>query len=363
MSQKLFLYGLAVAVATAVACGSGDKSPNPVSPGAGGSVDAGDAGPGGESLKLTAPTPLTPANGSTLETFAPVLSVTASAPKFQGSGPLTIAHRFQLLNGSTVVRETRTSGTTWAPSGMEPKTTYGWRVRGEVGGMVGPWSTTWTFTTAEQPEAYNRPGELYDPLIDGKSVGQPQGSVTFIPNVGARLNGFTSHIRYPLPETITAGEFSMLVTGVLDNTEGGKTKLMSMSEGLADLITNDRRFTLERRGNPRGVVAWRLITHDDAIDTGPAERIYVPFSPNQTYLIRTVWGNNRLTITMNEGGASGRQIYRQSKSYAGVYDPSPHYAFVGAPVGRSGAVGASIPGMIARQVWISSNPRPSFANK
>ena len=35
MSKKLYLCGVAVALATAIACGSGDKSPSPVSPSAG----------------------------------------------------------------------------------------------------------------------------------------------------------------------------------------------------------------------------------------------------------------------------------------------------------------------------------------
>jgi hypothetical protein len=361
MFKKLYLFGLATALATAVACGSGDKG-NPVSPSAGGTVGAGDAGADGETLKVTAPGPQAPANGSTLDTFTPTLRVTAAAFRFQGSGRIT--HRFQLLNGSTVLREFSTAGTTWVPQNLENKTTYGWRARGEQGSFYGPWSATWTFTTPDQPEGYNRPGELYDPLIDGKTVGDIQGAVTFIPGVGAKLENFTSHIRYRLPQTVDQGEFSILVTGVPDNTEGGKTKLMAMSEGLADLITNDRRFTLERRGNPKGVIAWRMISHRDQIDTvGNAQRKYVRFSANQVYLVRAVWRSQFLNITINEGGASGKEIYRMGKPYNGAYDPNPHYAFAGAPIGRSGVEAATVPGMIVRQLWLSVNPRPAFANK
>jgi hypothetical protein len=359
MFKKLYLFGLAAALATALACGSADK--NPVSPSGGGTVGAGDAGPGGETLKVTEPTPVTPANGATLDTFTPTLRVTASAFKFQGAGAIT--HRFQLLNGSTVLREFTTAGTTWGPQNLNNKTTYGWRARGEQGSFFGPWSATWTFTTPDQPEGYNRPGELYDPLIDGKTVGSIVGPVTFIPGVGARMESFTSHIRYLLRQTVVQGEFSMLVTGILDNSEGGKTKMMAMSEGLSDLITNDRRFTLERRGDPKGVIAWRFISHNSQVDTGKGERKYVKFSPNQTYLIKAEWRNQVVVISVQEGGASGRLIYRLAKGYKGAYDPSPHYAFAGAPIGRSGVVAATVPGMIARQVWLSVNRRPSFANK
>jgi hypothetical protein len=211
-----------------------------------------------------------------------------------------------------------------------------------------------------------RPGELYDPLIygAGKMVGRVVGAVTFIPGVGARLESFGSHIRWELPQTVAAGEFSMLVTGIHDNSEGNKTKLMAMSEGLADLTTNDRRFTLERRGNPFGIVAWRMITHRDQIETDRASRRYIKFTENQTYLIRSAWGNGVLTITMQEGGAGGREIYRMVHGYNGAYDPNPHMAFAGAPIGRGGPEDATIPGMIVRQVWLSgSSPRPSYANR
>jgi hypothetical protein len=363
MSKKLYLCGMAVALATAIACGSGEKNSNPVSPSGGGTPGVADAGAEGQTLKVTAPTPLAPANGSTLTTFTPNLQVTPSALMFEKSGKIT--HRFQLLNGSTVVREAATAGASWVPSDLQNKTTYGWRVRGEQGNLYGPWSAIWTFTTPDQPEPYVRGGEMYDPLIygPGKTVGHPVGAVSFIPGVGAKLEGFTSHIRYQLPQTVAAGEFSVLVTGVQDNTEGGKTKIMAMSEGFADITTNDRRFTLERRGNPHGVVAWRMITHNDQIDTDRAERKYVKFTPEKVYLVRAAWGGGALTITMQEGGASGPLIYRLAKRYEGAYDPSPHFAYLGAPVGRGGPQDATIPGLIVRQAWLSVNRRPAFANR
>jgi hypothetical protein len=364
MVKKLYLCGLAAALATAVACGSSDKNPNPVSPSAGGSPESGAAGAEGQTLKVTAPTPVAPANGTTLDTFSPTLRISPAVWRFQGAGQ--IVHRFQLLNGSTVVSEFRTTGTTWTPSGLQNKATYGWRTRGEQGNgasLYGPWSATWTFTTPDQPHAYNRPGELYDPMIDGKTIGRINGAVVPIPGVGMKLVGFTSFIAWQLPQTIAAGEFSMLITGVPDNTEGDKTKLMAMAEGFSDIVTNDRRFTLERRGNPFGVVAWRMITHNDRIETVGKERRYVRFDANKTYLARAQWGGNRLTISIFEGASNGRLIYQMVKGYKGEYDPNPHVAYAGSPVGRSGFASATVPGMIARQVWLSRNPRPAFANK
>jgi hypothetical protein len=363
MFKKLYLCGAAVALATAVACGSGEKSSSPVSPTAGGAIDDASAGGDGETLKVTAPTPLAPANGSTIDTFGPSLRITAAAAKFQGSG--AIAHRFQLLNGSTVLSEATTGGTTWVPPNLQNKTTYGWRARGEQGGRFGPWSPTWTFTTPDQPEGYIRGSEVYDPLYTGKTIGRPVGPVSFVRGVGVRLEGFSSYIKYHLQQTLTGGEFSLLVTNLAFNTEGDKTKIMSMIEGDDDqsITTNDRRFTLEKRGNPAGTIAWRMLTSNEQIDTVGKERVVRQFSPSKTYLWKATWGGNRYDAEIRDGGANGQVIYRFGKNYRGVYDPSPHRAFIGGPAGRAGLDSGTVPGIIVRQVWISANPRPAFANQ
>ncbi len=175
--------------------------------------------------------------------------------------------------------------------------------------------------------------------------------------------GHGSHIEYALGQTVEDGELSMMVTNMPTNTEGNKTKIMSMREGRTDITTNDRRFTAEKRGNPAGIIAWRMITHNDQIDTVGRERIVVEFSANKWYLWTARWGGSRFNLTIRENNASGRVIYNFGKSYAGAYDPNPHLAYVGAPIGRGGASDATVPGMIAKQVWLSTATAPDFANK
>jgi hypothetical protein len=360
MSQRVLLFGAVATLAVVIACGGGEKG-NPVSPSSSAAGGA-DAGAGGETLKVTAPTLKSPANGARLEAFGPTLDVNPATAKFTTNVPL--AHRFQILNGSTVIAEFRTSGTTWVvDANLNENTSYGWRARGEQGGAFGPWSDTWTFTTPEQPEGYIRGNELYDPLFNGRTVGQIVGPVTFIPGVGAKIEGPASYIQYNLPQTLTGGEFSILVTNMRTNTEGDKTKVMAMAEGDADITTNDRRFTIEKRGNPPGTIAWRVLTSNQQIDTVGAERVRREFDPNQTYFWRASWGNNRFDLLIKNGGVNGNTIYSFGKNYRGVYDPNPHRAYIGGPAGRAGLDSGSVDGMIVRQVWISSRPRPSFANK
>ena len=72
----------------------------------------------------------------------------------------------------------------------------------------------------------------------------------------------------------------------------------------------------------------------------------------------TVWGSE-FRVTVRDGGTSGAIIYNVGMpSLKGTYSPSPHYAYLGAPIGRSGTESASIGGAIYRNVYIGSKPRP-----
>jgi len=106
--KKLIVLGAVAALAIAMACGGGDNA-NPAAPSANSTATGGNLGPDGSTLKSTAPAPVSPANGGTLDAAAGalVLKINAATAKFvQGE---VFAYRFQLLKGTTVVEETRTS--------------------------------------------------------------------------------------------------------------------------------------------------------------------------------------------------------------------------------------------------------------
>jgi hypothetical protein len=361
---KRFPTAIALGVlALAVAC-SDSKSPSPVAPTTPpATTGGGDVAADGSNMKVTPPTPTSPANGARLEDFEITLRVNGSSPLFV-TGAVPLAYRFELLRGGQVVDSFRGSATQWKPAHeFESDTEYTWRARAEQGQSFGPWSATWSFRTPEQPEGYNVPGELYDPLYTGKTIGTTYGSTAFVPGVGIRLNEHTSNVEYVLPDTIREGEISMLVTNTPANTEGGKTKIMSMREGRSDITTNDRRFTIEKRGDPPGIIAFRIITRDSQEETQGKERVSRNFQGNKWYLWRASFRRGRFQLEIYENGANGQRIYSFGKNYHGFYDPNPHLAYIGAPVGRGGPSDATVPGMIAKQVWISNRPRPAFANK
>jgi hypothetical protein len=359
MHQKIVVACASVAlVALTLACSSDSDSPVSPSASEGG---ANGASADGSTLKASAPTPQSPVNNQQPDQL--VFVANKSTGTFANA---TFTYEFEIRNsgGSATVCPAAMVGggsgstVTYTATGcnLEFEQPYTWRVRAALGNTRGPWSSTATFRAPTG--GYIRGNEVYDPLINGKTVGEIVGPVTFIPGVGVRLEDFGSHIRYRLPQTLVQGEFSLIITGMATNTEGGKTKVFSMSEGLDDIVTNDRRMTVEKRGDPEGIVAWRFISHEDQVDTEGAEREFVAFDPNQPYLWTATW-NGVFSVRIQRGGANGPTIYQKGKGYRGAYDPEPHYAFLGSPTGRTGLDGATVPGMIVRQVWISPNPRPA----
>jgi hypothetical protein len=354
------------ALAVVVACSK--QSSQPSAPSA---VDPSivEANADGSTLKATAPTLQSPVDGVRLPANEPVnLVIGNSTTAFVPNVPLV--YRFELINAAGAVVEEVVieggPGTTvrTVTAELESEQPYQWRARAEYEGVAGPWSGHQAFISP-QSEGYIRGNEIYDPLINGKTVGTIHGAVQFIPGVGVKLLDWTSYISYELPQTLYEGEYSLLVTNMPQNTEGDKQKVMAMAQGYSDLTTNDRRMTVEKRGDPQGTIAFRFLTHDDAAETvGNSERRGYRFQADLVYFFQATWRSNFFNLHIKENGANGHTIYDFGKPYHGrPYDPNPHVVYVGAPVPRGGPAAASIENTIYRQIWVSNNPRPAFANK
>jgi hypothetical protein len=343
-----------------VSAGCASQSPTPASPSASANAD-------GSTLKASAPTPQSPVGGARLEQGTPVrLVLTNSTTSYTSA--VTLSYRFEVLTaGGSVVESVAVpsgSGTTShvVVAALNGDQTYQWRARPEYQGTTGPWSSMASFV-APANDGYIRGNELYDPLINGKTVGQISGPVTFIPGVGVRLETQSSFISYQLAQPLWSGEFSALITNIGMATAGLKTKMFSMSQGSDDITTDRRRFTVEKRGTREaGAIAWRVIASDGPIETIGADRRVVNFDPTLTYFWRATWaGSFRLII--NEGGVGGRNVYDFDRGLIGIYDPNPHFVYLGSPPVRGGLDAQTVPGIVIRQVWVSGNPRPSYANK
>jgi hypothetical protein len=337
---------------------------------------------------LTAPKVDTPATGSQLDTLKPTLTV-QNVTSDQPNGTRT--YEFQISDTSAFTAATTqniagfdaTVGKTGVPEGsngktsftvetdLQPTTMFYWRARAVQGTTTGPWSETFQFKS--KLVGYNRPGELYDPLIHGETVGTIVGSATFIPGKGLQLNTGTSYVKYLLAATITSGEFSMDIEGLKANGPGDKAKVFGMQEGQDDFITNRYRVDIQYRGVlgfPPNAITYRAIYGDgDDLgkryepDTNTRQNSVYLLNPANTYYWKAIWGSEfRLTVRdggVNKTAINGSTLYNIGQpSLKGVYAPNPQYAYLGAPVGRSGTESASIAGTIYRNVYIGSKPRP-----
>jgi hypothetical protein len=352
-----------------VACG--DDEPQPLAPST--PTVAATPPPPPAAPKLTAPGLDAPADNEQLQTLRPIVRVLNATsdqqgtrtyefqisddPEFQPASAADLARPFKLVAAQAGVPEGSDGKTSFEVEGdLQPTTRYYWRARARQGTTDGPWSDAMSFRT--RIEGYMRPGELYDPLTNGSTVGAPVGAVSFQPGRGVTLHTNDSHVRYVLPQTIHVGEFSMELDGITDNTPGDKTKIMSMYNGNGDITTSDWRMTVEKRDS--GIIAWRYIAgaaEHLQIDTVGGERVSIRFNPGQTYFWRARWGDG-FNLQIREGGEAGPTIYDFGKGVGGVYAPSPHVAYLGSPIGRGGPGDASVVGPYFRSVYLGNSSRP-----
>jgi hypothetical protein len=365
---------LAVAM-LATAWGCSDKttpsSPSPSTPGT--------STPG----TLTKPAPDSPDNGAQLDTKRPTLTVTngtstqtttAKTYEFQVSdnSTFTASASFNVWFATTVsgtgVAEGSGGKTSYTlTQDLQPTTRYYWRARLVQGSANSDWSDVRSFKT--KLEGYSRPGELYDPLVYGETVGERVGQTTFIAGKGLRLDNGQSLVRYALPQTVTSGEFSMDVEGLQGNAPGDKAKVFGMQEGTADFISNRYRVDIQYRGTtgvPPNAITWRVL-YGSATDLNvryepdTAKRFASVFllNPATKYHWKASW-SSEFRLVVREGGITGSAIYDYGlPTPNGSYAPNPHYAYLGAPVGSSGTESASIANTIYSNVWLGNKPRPS----
>lgn len=363
MHQKRFVLCSATALlALAIACSKSTQTP--VSPAAAPEV-TGEAAADGSTLKVTKPAPQSPVNGAQPDTLTLVAGVSTTLHAVPTPPALSYEFEIRTTGGSTVCTATG------SPSGgtvtvnptctIELDAAHTWRVRAVLGAAKGPWSDNASFRSPLG--GYNTGSELYDPLYNGKTIGQIVGSVTFTPE-GARLNEHASHIRHQFLNPLTAGEFSVMVKGADEGAPGDKTKIFSMQQGQdIDITTNNYRFTAELRGRDYvapGSISCRMIAGDGVSRDCP--RSQVNFDSSRWYFWKLTWNvGGSFTMEVRQDGPSGPQIYKFTHGLSGrTYRPTPHSLYLGAPVGRAGLIDATIPGGIYKNLWVSSRPRPTF---
>lgn len=349
------LIALSVALA-ATACGS--KDPSVASP----------AGPSGS---LTAPGIDAPGDDAQLDTVRPTLVVRNGSSGQEG----VRTYDFQLADNSafspvslsklSVVENSGGKTSVTLDTDLMPSTRYYWRARMVQGGVASEWVVGKFRTKAG---GYNRNGELYDILSDGITVGERFGQTTFVPGKGLRLDTLQSYVRYQLSDTVSTGEFSMEVEGLAPDGPGTKQAIFSMGQGTGTITNNPFEMFAQYRGtggNPPNCIAFKAVWGSTAykleFDYGGRASATIRLNPNTTYFWQGSWTPSSYRLVVKEGGVNGQTIYDRAitASGGGPYAPSPHVAYLGSNSGAFGTDTGSFPGMVIRNVWLSSKARPA----
>jgi hypothetical protein len=152
MSVRI-LSALSVAAALTFAAACSNDSPAPLTPSSAELTEA-DAAPDGSTLKVTAPTPMSPAANAELDDD-PVFQVGNSRGRFANVAGLEYRFEVHTEGGQFVVNSPKVApgdGTTsWKVSTFLDQGTYRFRSRAERGTHFGPWSEWVTFKIVAPP--------------------------------------------------------------------------------------------------------------------------------------------------------------------------------------------------------------------
>jgi hypothetical protein len=369
--EKLGVSVVALTIALAMACTSrttGPTSPSTLAPGA--TAAAAD----GSTLKATAPSPTSPINAVKLPPGPPVILVVTNATTPYVSG-ITLVYRFEVQTAGGAVVESQVvaggAGTTsrTVAAALDGDATYRWRARAEYQESAGPWSGLQSFV-APVNDGYNRPGALFDPLVNGKTVGRIGGSgnVTWVPGQGIRMNDELAYVVYQLPQVYSSGEISVEVTGLNPDGPCCKPRIFSMLDRTNAIASASRySFNVQYRGAggaPANCITFKAVLGDNANSVEVDNRFGNIFrlDPSKVYLWQAFWTPTSFRLAVKEGGATGPVVYdEKADATSGTtnWNPEQMFAFLGTNNGAYVEHDGTRAGMTLRNLWVGSTPRPA----
>jgi len=243
-----------------------------------------------------------------------------------------------------------------------------WRARMVQGTTNSDWSATGKFKT--RLVGFNRPGELYDPLVQGETIGTIGGSgnITWMPEQGIRLNDALAFVVYDLPQVVPTGELSVEVTGLAPGGPCCKVRVFSILDRVGALSSSSP-YSMNAQyrgvnGNPDNCICFKAVFGNNALGLEPttAQRLGMSYvlDPSKVYLWRGVWTRDSYRLIVREGGATGPLVYDFGiQSRQANWNPSKMFAFLGTDNGRFDVLDGTLRGITLRNLWVGSTPRPS----
>jgi hypothetical protein len=321
----------------------------------------------------TGPTLDSPSDDQQLDTLRPTLTIVNSTAT-AGTGART--YEFQIARENTFesiflskigVAEGTTGKTSLVVDQDLPSTArLYWRARLTRGTSSSDWSATGRFRT--KPVGRNIPGELFDPLTAGETVGRIVGSTTWIPGQGIRLNDALAYVVYDLPQVLLTGELSVEVTGLGPGGPCCKPRVFSILDQVGALSSSSP-YSMNAQyrgvnGGPENCICFKAVFGNNAVGLEPTttqrQGMAHVLDPAKTYLWRGVWTRDSYRLIVREGGATGALIYDFGvQSAQANWNPSKMFAFLGTDNGRFDQADGTLRGITLRNLWVGSGPRPS----
>ncbi len=159
---------------------------------------------------LSASTLLTPVNGSTNQSTSPIFnwSAVSNAAWYEiivATNAADLPSNTNATSGgaSVIINAGVTNSTAYTPvNPLDSGTTYYWEVNARFATEGGPWSTTWSFTTANPP-----PGLTIIPVFDSTITSDPQAA-TIEATIEAALAVYQNDFSDPITISITFKEMN-----------------------------------------------------------------------------------------------------------------------------------------------------------
>jgi hypothetical protein len=173
--QKNVLLGLAAAAAALVVACAGPRHTSPSLTGEG---SGHGAAADGSTLKIGAPTPVSPVNNFQFPAQAPVVLTFTNVSGLFGTFPVTYEVEIRNQAGTLIANPTfpkngGTNASFTVTTALAADASFTWRVRATFSGHVGPWSAASSFRTS--PGAFINGSAVLDPLTTGTTVGVRHG--------------------------------------------------------------------------------------------------------------------------------------------------------------------------------------------
>jgi hypothetical protein len=141
-------------------------------------------------------------------------------------------------------------------------------------------------------------------------------------------------------------------------------RVLSMMDGTGNLCRSKFLFNVQYRGvpgNPDNAFSFKALFGDEDFKNEPSRSERTAsvrhLDPSRIYYWKATWSAG-IHLTVLEDRIGGNTIYDHGVTTGGVYNPTPHFAYLGANNGGICEEEGSWPGLVYRNVWIGNRPRP-----